>query len=284
MTSLAAIRAWLNDPASGPEVYRRNWNGKCQALVWQICHRFGTAPVIYESADYARYATAIRGTVARDAPVGAVHFWKLGTYGHVALGLGGERVLMASTHVDEVWGTAVGVVNISDYNTRVAGETYIGWGVSDGANHVTLDTIATASTTITPLEEDDMKDDERAALFAIKDKLDATVRSGYEHLLDVGDLGTILTAVKANRGAPHPTRSDYGRLLDLGDLAQLLNVIPAGTSTDPVAVANALLPALLQGLGDRLVTDGDLAASLAPIAEALGKLPDEVRATLKAAL
>jgi ethanolamine ammonia-lyase large subunit len=69
-----------------------------------------------------------------------------------------------------------------------------------------------------------------------------------------------------------------------GTSLSLAQLIPAGTSTDPAAVAKAILPGLIAGLGDHVVTDGDLAASLAPIAEALGKLPDEVRATLKAAL
>lgn len=139
MATPAQIKAWLNDPSAGSDVYRRNWNGKCQALMWQICARFGVAPQVHNSAISAANATRIVSKVAADAPVGAFHYWKLGTFGHVALGLGGDKVLMASTHVDEVWATAVGVVRIPTYNARVAGETYIGWGYTNGANDVAIE-------------------------------------------------------------------------------------------------------------------------------------------------
>lgn len=228
MTTPAQIRAWLNDPSSGPDVYRRNWNGKCQALMWQICHRFGVAPVVYASADKARFATLVKGTNASEAPVGAFHYWKLGTYGHVALGLGGELVLMASTHVDEVWATAAGVVTVSRYNSRVAGETYVGWGLVNGANDVHIDSVAPAGGLNTTPLEDDMQADERAALLDIHAVIKAAYRRTHGRLIDRGDLDA---AVKELKGAPHSDRNDYGRVADAGDVGQILAAIAAIPAT-----------------------------------------------------
>jgi len=131
----AQLQAALNDPnsdAPGDKVYNRNWDQLCQAYVYQLCRLFGSAPVVYSSADLAREASGWLNPDASAAPPGAIHYWK---QNHVAIGLGGERVTMGSYHVTEKWvpnGTA-GVTTVSAY-TRATGLTYAGWSPTNGAN------------------------------------------------------------------------------------------------------------------------------------------------------
>lgn len=135
----AQLKAALNDPnsdAPGDRVYNRNWDQLCQAYVYQLCRLFGSAPVVYSSADLARAASGWLNPDASAAPAGAIHYWK---QNHVGISLGGERVTMGSKHVTEKWtpnGTA-GVTTVSAYN-RATGLTYAGWSAKNGANSISI--------------------------------------------------------------------------------------------------------------------------------------------------
>lgn len=143
------IRAWLNDPASGPSVYRRNWDQLCQALMWQVCNRFGNASRAYASANTARAASRINGTNPKDAPAGAFHYWEIGIYGHVALSLGGSRCLMGSRHVEQ-WARNVGVTTVEAY-TRATGARYTGWSRTNGVNTIQVVTTSPGGGIVTPI-------------------------------------------------------------------------------------------------------------------------------------
>jgi hypothetical protein len=71
------------------------------------------------------------------APRGSFHYWDIGVYGHVAVGLGGEEVLMASAHVTHLWGNHVGDVTVTKYNS-ITGAKYLGWSETNGANDFDL--------------------------------------------------------------------------------------------------------------------------------------------------
>lgn len=116
----------------------RDWDQECQALAWNICNWFGTAPKSYLSANEAYHASKIVSKDPTKAPTGSFHYWNIGVYGHVAIGLGGERVLMASAHIAHSWGTHVGDQLVSKYNA-ITGAQYLGWSLTNGANDFTLD-------------------------------------------------------------------------------------------------------------------------------------------------
>lgn len=115
----------------------RDWNQDCQALAWNLCSWFGHAPVVYGSAKDAYHASHIDGGDPSKAPAAAFHYWDIGIFGHVAAGLGGSRVLMASSHVDTFWGKNVGVTTVARY-TALTGAKYLGWSNTNGMNDFTL--------------------------------------------------------------------------------------------------------------------------------------------------
>lgn len=134
-------------------VYRRNWDQLCQALMWQACAKFGAAPRTYASANAAQAASSIVSTDALAAPAGAFHFWDIGTYGHVALELGGGQVLMGSRHIQTVWAINAGVTTVAAY-TRATGAKYKGWSTRNGQNYILIEPEApVAQSTITALAD-----------------------------------------------------------------------------------------------------------------------------------
>ena len=130
MATEAQLKSWLAG-------YPRNWNGLCQALMWQAADKFGSpaTPALYGSANIAYRASRIASTNPHSAPAGAIHYWNIGRFGHVALSLGGARVLMGSSHVQESWGTNVGVTTVDAYN-KATGAGYLGWSRTNGANTI----------------------------------------------------------------------------------------------------------------------------------------------------
>lgn len=135
MTTANEIKTWLS-------TYNRNWNGLCQALVWQVTNKFGSASVVYSSALNAYHASGIISLKENTAPAGAIHYWDIGTYGHVAIELGSGRVLMGSSHVSESWGVNVGVTSVYAYS-KATGAKYLGWARTNGRNSVDITQPAT---------------------------------------------------------------------------------------------------------------------------------------------
>lgn len=140
------IRAWLNDPGAGPEVFGRNWDQLCQALMWQVCRRFGSVATTYASANTACEASRIVSTDPATAEPGSFHYWAIGRHGHVALELGGGTVLMGSRHVT-AWAKNAGTTTVDAY-TRATGARYLGWAASNGRNTVTVDTGVSAASVV----------------------------------------------------------------------------------------------------------------------------------------
>jgi hypothetical protein len=61
------------------------------------------------------------------APAGAFHWWNIGSDGHVAMALDDAGwALMASAHLQESWGEAIGISSVSFYNSKT-GAGYLGW-------------------------------------------------------------------------------------------------------------------------------------------------------------
>lgn len=113
----------------------RNWDQLCQAAVVNASIWSGGFVHTYESANAAYADSKIVSRDASKAPLGAVHYWAIGKYGHVAGALGGGRVFMASKFVDVFWGTNVGTTTVDRYTKRT-GATYRGWSYNNGDNKI----------------------------------------------------------------------------------------------------------------------------------------------------
>lgn len=156
MATVDDVKTWLNDPASGSEVYGRNWSGECQAFAWQACNKFGAAPVGYLRAYDAYQASNIVSTDADAAPINSVHYWEIAMPdGHVAIGLGDGMCMMASSKVTDKWATNVGAISLADYTAKVGGH-YLGWSNSNGDNSIALNSGTPAPQPKVQLGEDDM--------------------------------------------------------------------------------------------------------------------------------
>jgi peptidoglycan hydrolase-like protein with peptidoglycan-binding domain len=79
------------------------------------------------SAIIAYRASRVVSHDVNAAPAGAFHWWDIGEYGHVAMAIDRRGwSLMASRHVQESWGDAIGITPVDDY-TRKTGARYLGW-------------------------------------------------------------------------------------------------------------------------------------------------------------
>ena len=105
-----------------------SWAGWCGSLMW----RFGQLPEssARPSAIEAYRASKIVSTNPATALTGAFHWWDIGADGHVGADLngGGTAVFMASNHLSQSWGTAIGINSISGYTSR-SGARYLGWSM-----------------------------------------------------------------------------------------------------------------------------------------------------------
>ncbi len=134
------IKNWLKDPKAGSNVAGRNWLGLCQALMYQLCAKFGTAKVVYNPATQAMKASGKLNTDPAKAPVGAFHYWRYmsggSDKGHVVFDLagGGTRVLTASSYASPQWGKNAGVSSVARINQALGKSNYLGWAMSNGKN------------------------------------------------------------------------------------------------------------------------------------------------------
>lgn len=70
------------------------------------------------------------GKLSKDhlkAPIGAFHFWEIGTYWHVGIDLNGrgQVIFMATTMLKSSWGSAIGVQSAVGYGAK-----YLGWSTN----------------------------------------------------------------------------------------------------------------------------------------------------------
>ncbi len=102
------------------------WHLWCASLMW----RFGEFPEasVRASAILAAADSDIRSDDPTLAPQGALHWWDIGADGHVGMDLlgGGHTVFMATRHLRETWGDALGINGVSAYSAET-GATYLGW-------------------------------------------------------------------------------------------------------------------------------------------------------------
>lgn len=124
------VKRWINSQT-------RDWDQQCEAFVAHIAQQFGSWYSWYGSANVAYHASKIISTNAAAAPLNAIHFYAIGTYGHVSLSLGANRTLMASKHVQYDWGHSTGVTSVAAY-CAATGAKYLGWAYSNGRDVVRL--------------------------------------------------------------------------------------------------------------------------------------------------
>lgn len=147
---------WLN--ATYPS---RDWDQDCQRLVWNVVwHVLGVPESVmnppYPTATAARLASRIESTDASKAPEGAIHYWLYPADGHVAVGLGGSRVLMTGTKQalgdgGQMLGTNYGVTTVEAYSAS-KGNKYLGWSLTNGRYPSIVGKLGTPG--VTPMEAD----------------------------------------------------------------------------------------------------------------------------------
>ena len=114
--------------AAHPQRDGATWHLWCGSLMW----RFGglaeenarpTAIEAYRDSEILAADDAM-------APQGALHWWDIGEDGHVGLDVlgGGHTVFMATRHLREVWGDAIGVNGVPSYSAET-GARYLGWSL-----------------------------------------------------------------------------------------------------------------------------------------------------------
>lgn len=135
---LDQIVSWLNKTYP-----TRNWDQQCQRLVWNVIYCVmgytrDSQMTTYATAAAARNASKIESTDALAAPAGAIHYWRNPAEGHVAVELGGGRVLMTGTPDalgagGEQLGKNYGTTTVAAY-TQARGNPYVGWARTNGSN------------------------------------------------------------------------------------------------------------------------------------------------------
>lgn len=174
------IASWLNT-----NFPRRDWYMECQALVYralQAVHGGEKNLAVHPTAMAAYRASRIVSTDPTTAPAGAIHYWaNPAPYGHVAIGLGGEHVLMTGTPRElgrdgVMLGTNYGTTTVSSFMARGT-QRYLGWSTTNGHNPTAIGKLAgsgtpTTNSAVAPEEEDIMdtrqliaKPSKRRALF-----------------------------------------------------------------------------------------------------------------------
>jgi hypothetical protein len=117
-----------NYAAANPQRDGATWHLWCGSLMW----RFGglAEANARPSAIEAYRDSDIRGATAADAPQGALHWWDIGEDGHVGLDVQGRghTIFMATRHLREVWGDALGVNGEASYSAET-GARYLGWSL-----------------------------------------------------------------------------------------------------------------------------------------------------------
>ena len=102
------------------------WHLWCGSLMW----RFGMLPesAARPSAIEAWADSRVESQEPAAAPQGAFHWWDIGQDGHVGVDLlgAGHTVFMATRHLREAWGDAIGVTSVAAYNAATGAE-YLGW-------------------------------------------------------------------------------------------------------------------------------------------------------------
>lgn len=128
MTTENEIHQWLAG-------YRRDWDQLCQALMWQLCNRFGsiasTPPSAIEAYQMERNAGRI---VQGTPPAGTFVYWDIGSYGHVGFVMNDGRVLMATSHLAAEWVDTDAGWNTLDAYSAATGATYLGYSWRNGGN------------------------------------------------------------------------------------------------------------------------------------------------------
>ena len=105
-----------------------SWSGWCGSLMFRFANMPNSSA--RASAILAYADSQIVSLDYRQAPIGAFHWWDIGSYGHVGMDLlgGGGTIFMASNYILEDWGDAIGVTSISRY-TSATGASYLGWSM-----------------------------------------------------------------------------------------------------------------------------------------------------------
>lgn len=153
MVTEATIRKWLAG-------YERDWNQRCQALMWQLANRFGRVVSTPPSAILAYHVERQAGRIHTGStpPPGSFVYFDIGRDGHVGFVMNEGRVLMATSHlVEELVDSDAGWNTIDGY-VRATGADYIGWSMQNGGNTVPFTTAggSTAGGGAIIIEEKDM--------------------------------------------------------------------------------------------------------------------------------
>lgn len=225
MATEADIRSWIAG-------YRRDFNGKCQALMWQLASRFGTVVSTPTSAHEAYVMEKNAGRINQGTPPpGAFVYFDIGTDDHIGFMVNGGRIFMGTTKVDEQWSSwNTGPQGLNDY-CAITGAKYLGWSTKNGGNTVpfTPDS-GTAGGDGTPITG--RKNKMGALLLAGKQP------GGTDDVFVVAGLsGEPWVEVEITSASTSQLGSQYGSALQCSDQT-MVNFKNRFTNPDQVAVTN----------------------------------------------
>lgn len=105
------------------------WNMRCEQFINNaggFNYGFSTAKLDYQAAKAAGHLLTPAQLDIASVPTGWLLFWDYGTFGHVAFKAPGNRALMASSFLDDRFGTsALGYVSAPGYQ-KMTGHRYLG--------------------------------------------------------------------------------------------------------------------------------------------------------------
>lgn len=137
MTTEAEIRKWIAD-------YPRDWDQRCQALMWRLCERFGSVPVDGIGSAFEAYRIERDAGRLNTGPIpktgGVFVYFDIGADDHVGYVMNDGRVFMtgrkATGRIVEEWGNRdVGWNTVAGY-IRATGAKLYGWSRMNGGNTV----------------------------------------------------------------------------------------------------------------------------------------------------
>jgi hypothetical protein len=112
-----------------------SWYGLCGAVMFNLCFKFGVVPnPVPATAKEASKAAVPLNKDFLKAPIGAFHYWDIGTEGHVGVDAsgGGLEIFMASHYLAQKLNADLGFQSAVGYSRGVY--PYLGWSLTYGKN------------------------------------------------------------------------------------------------------------------------------------------------------
>jgi hypothetical protein len=186
---------------------KRDWDGNCQAFVWNITQDLGLGgPSSYSAFIAGNLSAPLNPSHPRNAPLGAYVYWggiwskkDKQYYGHVGIHMGQGVIAMGSGKVTDEVGVNVGFVSYDKYQS-LTGLPYRGWSMTNNRGRFPMEDLK-----LTPIPEVAAA---KPAAQILQRSLDMAGPIVYLHLSDNGrggkDMQHYIFDVELDYGVPLP--------------------------------------------------------------------------------